>query len=306
MERSELVPQQFVEATQLLVRGGWREASLQFDGVQREFESTWTRIYEEFGNKPQEAQDAAKRLIAAQPRVTNLTLAMARCDTVELFDRFKRFLEFILKRTERMPGYPAIAGVPHVQAGFLYMAAAVMALHWEAWNLLEKLLTSKFEWYYQSGRPIFNYGFDLPYFFHSHTFARDAAKIHDFYRKEFAEPDVVQITGLTGESSLNAYVQTQMLMSLKVAQLREVGEGGIASIWPDFGRFYADRVTHLLDRAYVNRNYARGLLRAFNEDPDAFFKRLNNRLAFIQSVFWQGSPYFYESLRSWEPKETHA
>ncbi len=306
MERSEVVPRQFAEATQLLVRGGWKEASLQFDDFQREFESIWTLVYEEFGNKPQEAQDAAKKLIAAQPRATNLTLAMARCDTAELFDRFKRFLEFILKRTERMPGYPAIAGVPHVQAGFLYMVAAVMALHWEAWNLLEKLLTIKFEWYYQSGRPIFNYGFDLPYFFHSEAFGRSGAKIHDFYRAQLAEPHVIHITGLTGESSLSAYVQTQMLMSLKVAQLREAGEGGIVSIWPDFGRFYGDRVTHLLDRAYADRNYARGLLRAFNEDPNNFFERLNSRLEFIRSVFWQGTPYFYESLRSWEPKETHA
>ena len=306
MENSGAMTQHFSQTTKLLVRGGWKEVSLEFDEAQREFEAAWTLVHQQFANKPQDAQLAAKELIAAQPRAINLTFAMARCDTVELFGRFKRLLEFILKQTERMPGYPAIAGVPRVQAGFLYVTAAVMALHWEAWNLLEKLLTAKFEWYYQSSRPIFNYGFDVPYFFHSEAFSRDAAKVHDFYRKELAEPEVAQITGLTRESTLSAYVQTQMLMCLKVAQLRETSDGEMVSIWPDFARFYGDRVTPLLDRAYADRAYASGLLRAFNEDSDTFFKRLNNRLAFIQSVFWQGSPYFYESLRSWEPKETHA
>jgi hypothetical protein len=306
VENNGIVPQQFSHASQLLAQGGSKGISLQFDEAQVEFEAAWTLIHKEFGNRPDEAPAAAKKLIAAQPRVIGLTLAMARCDSSELFGRFKRFLEFILKRTERMPGYPAIAGVPHVQAGFLYMAATVMAFHWEAWNLFEKLLTTKFEWYYQSGRPIFSYPFDLPYFFHSEALGRDGAKIHDYFRNELAEPDVVSVTRLTGDSTLDVYVQTQMLMCLKVAQLREVGEAEMVSIWPDFGRFYSERVIRLLDRAYADREFSRGLLRAFNEDADTFFNSLNSRLAVIQSVFWQGSPYFYESLRSWEPKQAHA
>ncbi len=304
MENSEPVTQQFSQASQLLVRGGWKEASLHFDEAQREFETAWIRIYEEFGNKPQEAPIAARKLIASQPLVTALTLAMARSDSVELFGRFKRFLEFILRKTERTSGYPAVAGIPHVQAGFLYMTASVMAFHWEAWSLFEKLLTTKFEWYYQSGRAIFNYPFDLPYFFHSEALGREASKTHDFFRKELAEPELVSVTGLAGDSMLDSYVQTQMLMCLKVAQIREKEE--LVSIWPDFGRFYGERVTRLLDRAYQDREYARGLLLAFNEDADTFFMRLNDRLRLIHSVFWGGSPFFYESLGSWEPRETHA
>jgi hypothetical protein len=242
-------------------------------------------VYSEFARTPQDAPMAASRLIAARPDVMSLTLAMSRCDTVDLYPRFKRLLEFILRQTEQAPGYPAIAGVPRVQAGFLYMSAAVMAFHWESWALLEKLLTTKFEWYYQSSRPIFNYGFNVPYFFHSETFGRDAAKAHDFYRKTLLEPNVVQTVDLSGDSALNAYVQTQMLMSLKVVQLRETGEGEPISIWPDFGRFYSERVRPLLDRAYADRDYAKGLLRAFNEDTNTFFIRLNDRLAFIRSVF---------------------
>jgi|SRR5579863_6744350 len=304
MDNNGKISGQFSHASQLLARGGWKEGSLLFDEAQRQFETAWARLYEEYGYKPIEAPIACRELITSQPLATALTLAMARTDSVELFGRFKRFLESILRQTERMSGYPAVAGIPHVQAGFLYMSASVMAFQWEAWSVFEKLFTTKFEWYYQSGRPIFSHPFDLPYFFHSEALGRAASKIHDFYRKELAEPDLVNVTHLASDKLLDSYVQTQMMMCLKVAQLRESGE--VVSIWPDFGRFYGERVTRLLDRAYADREYACGLLRAFNEDADTFFVRLNDRLKLVQSVFWSGSEYFYESVRSWEPRETHA
>src|SRR5215469_1675450 len=259
MESNGTLFRNFSQASQILAGGGWKSISLQFDQSQREFETAWDSIYKEFGNKPSEAPIAARKLIASQPLATALVLAIARSDSVELFSRFKRFLESILRRTEYLPGYPAVAGIPHIQAGFLYMTTSVMALHWEAWQLFEKLFTEKFEWYYQSGRAIFSYPFDLPYFFHSEALGREATKIHDLFRKELAEPDIVAVTGVSGDRVTDAYVQTQMLMCLKVAQLHENGES--VSVWPDFGRYYGDRVTRLLDRIYEDHDYALGLLR---------------------------------------------
>lgn len=304
MENKGDLARHFTDVSQLLVRGGWKEVSLRFDEAQREFEVAWESVHEEFGKKPQEAAVASRKLIASQPLATALALAMARCDSLELFGRFKRLLESMLRQSERMSGYVAVTGIPHVQAGFLYMSASVMSLHWEAWGLFERLLTAKFEWYYQSGRPIFNYAFDLPYFFHSEALGREASKIHDFYRKELIEPELVEVTGLKGDQALDRYIQTQLLMCLRVVQLRE--KGVMVGIWPDFGRFYAERITRFLDRMYHDREYAHGVLRAFGEDAPTFFSRLNDRLRVIQSVFWGGSQYLYESVDSWEPRETHA
>jgi len=299
MQGSSRLFEQYSEICKLLARGGSKEVSLQLDQCEREFETAWNRVYEKFKEAPADAPAAAENLIRLQPQISAVTLAIARSDSADLFNRFRRVLEFIIRSTERLPGYPAIAGVPHVQAGFLYMTAATMALHSESWNLLEKLLTSKFEWYYHSGRPIFNYAFDLPYFFHSEALGRDAAKIHDFYRAQLQNNEIVRATNLPGDSALNAYLQVQMLMCLKVAQLREEGE--MILIWADFGRFYGERVAPLLDRAYMNPNYAEGLLRGFNENSKTFFAHLNERLRFISSDFFKGTPYFYESLTSWEP-----
>ena len=294
----------FTSFSRLLVRDGWRRVDLKFDEALREFEAAWSGVREQFGDRPSDSETAAEQLIDAQPLSAALTLAMARADSVEVFGRFKRFLESVLVATERLSGYPAIRGIPHVQAGFLYMTASLAALEWESWGLFEKLLNSKFEWYYQSGRPMFSYPFEMTYFFHSEALERRANKIHDFYRKRLAQPEYTEITRLSGEDLLDAYSQAQMLMSLKAAQLYEKGEP--TRIWPDFGRFYSHRVTKLLDRTYADQEFSAGLLRAFGEDRKTFFEHLNNRLEIVQSVFFKGSPFIYESLSTWEPREAHA
>jgi len=294
----------FSRSSRLLVRGEWKTVALRFDDAQREFEVAWKDVYEEFGNRPKETELASRKLIDRQPLALALTLAIARADTVDVFGRFKRYLESVLVSTERLSGYPAVRGIPHVQVGFLYMAASVMALHWEAWDIFEKLLISKIEWYYQSGRAMFSYPFEATYLFHSEAFARRADKIHDFFRERLAQPDVVEITQLTGDNLLDAYTQAQMLMSLRVAQLAEGGE--FPRIWADFGRFYGERVTRLIDRAYADPEFCAGLLRPFAEDRNTFFSRLNGRLSFIQSELFRGAPFLYESLSSWEPREARA
>jgi len=294
----------FTRASRFLSHGGWKRVSLLFDDAQKDFVNSWEGIYQEFQSKPHEAPIAAKKLIASEPLATALVLAMARSDAGELFVRYKRFLEFILRQSEALAGYLAVAAIPHVEAGFLYMAASVMSFHWEAWGLFEKLLTTKFEWYYQSGRAIFSYPFDLPYLFHSEALGRSAPNIHDLFREELADPQIGLVTSLERNHAIDVYVQTQFLMCLKVAQLRESGEH--LDIWPDFGRFYGDRIARLLDRIYGDSDFAGGLLRVFGEDRQTFFARLNDRLRVIQAVFWRGSPYIYESLSSWEPRETHA
>lgn len=300
MDRNGNLLTQYREFTSLLANGNWQAASLESDDCKSLFDRTWSELYQEIKDKPQETPQAAHKLISGQPKITALTLAMARCDSKELFDRFKRLLEYIAHKTDMLSGYSAVRGVPHLQAGFLYMTAAAVAVYQESWSVLEKILTTKFEWYFHSGRPRFNYGFDLPHFFHSETLGRDAAKVHDMFREEFAAPEILEVTGLHGEEALKAYLQAQMLMSLKAAQLNLQGEG--VNIWPDFGRFYAERVTPLLDRAYADRTFAAGLCRAFNEDPNTFFQHLNERLHFIASALFRGSPYLYASISEWEPQ----
>lgn len=282
-----------------LAGGRSKEVELEFDERRAEFETCWSRIHDDFRNSPDQSGDAASQLIREQPKATALSLAIARCDAADLFMTLKRFLEFITKSSEKQSGYKAVFTIPHVQAGFLYMATSVMALHFESWQVLEQLLSSKFEWYYESNRPLYSYGFDHLYFFHPEAMGREASTTHDFYHKELRETEVVAVTGLNDEALLNAYCQTQMLMSLRVAQLQQTGED--IRIWPDFGRYYHFRVSPLLDRMFEEEAYASGVLKSFGESVNVFFEKLNSRLGLLSDRL-DGSGFDWASINQWEPR----
>lgn len=295
--RSEL--EAFTEYSESLSEGKLGPAKLEFDKLNARFVGVWGSIHESIRGKPKEARHAAAKLIAEQPRATALFLATARFDQQELFRQLKRFLEFVLRSSERQSGYPAVITVPHLQAGFLYMATSLVALHFESWNIFRSLLTEKLEWYYQSGKPLFSYGHLLAYFFHSEALGRAGTETHDFYRVSLDADPIVKSLGLSGDTLLDEYLQLQFIMSLRGAQLIEQGDSG-HPLWPDFGRFHGFRIEPLLQRMYHDSAYSKKLLEIFGETRDIFFARLNSRL-FLLSKKLRGSNFVWDSLESWEP-----
>lgn len=297
---SDYVLKKYNYYTTGISEGKTKLIELEFDEIKKNFLSKWKKIYNTAITTPKDVEINTKKLIEEQPDIIALTLAMCRTDDCFLFDRFKRFLEFVIKPLDDMGGHIEVISIPHVQAGFLYMTAAVFSLYYESWEILAKLLTKKFEWYYQSGRPLFEYGFDLVYFFHAEALRRQADKTHDLYREELGKTEVLKTTGISEENLLDIYLQAQMLMCLKAAQLIEKGEN--VHVWADFGRFYQIRVIKLIDRIYADEDYAKGVLKGFDESSHTFIEKLNERLEMIHSNFWGSSNYFWESVSVWEPR----
>ncbi len=284
----------------VIVSGSHQKIRLEFDLLKHMFKTIWQTIYDGIRNTPKEAPAAAHWLIKEQPQATALVLAIGRCDSKDLFRPVKLFLQFLTKASEGRGGYLASTSVPDVQAGFLYMAMSIVTLENESWNILHSLLTEKFEWYYQSGRPLYSYGFAHTYFFHPETINRSASKTHDFYREQLAEDSIMDQLGLKADALLTAYIQAQFLMSLRGSQCIEKGED--VPVWPDFGRFHGYRLESLLDRIFHDDYYAEGILRSFEETREQFFERLNNRLSLLSNRF-SGNNYFWDSIKSWEPRD---
>ncbi len=281
--------------TQSFVEQDVRFVSLTFDELQNELRVRWRDLQERITNG--DAAAAAEQYVRSQSAPLAAVLALARLDAESLFSHFKRLLEFTTELSENIAGYPAVAAIPHVEAGFLYMSCSVFALHHESWSIFENLLTTKFKWMYQSSRPHYSYGFAHPYFFHSHALEREGTRHNDFFRSMLLEPQTVEVTRLERERLLDVYAQTDLLMSLKAAQLEMRGED--ASRWADFGRFYEERVTPLLEHIQYDSGYSAGALRAFGESREEFMSHLNARLAYIRQNFFGGSRYSYESLNEW-------
>jgi serine/threonine protein kinase len=286
--------------TQSFVADDSRSASLTFDELQNDLREGWRDLHQRRETDSDAAAAAAEEYLRSQVPPLAATLAMARVDAEPLFPHFKRLLEFTTDLSEDIAGYPAIASIPHVQAGFLYMSSAVFALHHESWKTLSKLLTTKFRWVYQSPRAHYSYGFAHPYFFHAQALQREATRHNDLFRAVLLEPQITEVTRLDKERLLDVYAQTDLLMSLKAAQLELRGED--VSRWADFGRFYEERVTLLLERAYYDPEYGGGVLSGFDESHEQFFAQLNTRLEYIRQHFFGGTRYMYSSVREWYPR----
>lgn len=270
------------------------------DKCRSEFVSDWQVLYQATIGEPQKAPEASKILIKRQPRLTAFSLSIACFDADYMITNYKRLLEYITRATEGQAGYIAINAIPHVLAGYLYMHTSVIALLSESWKVLHAMLNDKFEWYYQSGRPHYSLGFNHSYFFHSEALSRNATAVHDLYREEINNPEILEILGLKTEQMLNYYLQAQMLMTLRCMQERE--KGNDVRIWPDFGRFYEYRVIPLLDRAAEDNKYASRIAELFGESAEEWFSKLNSRIIEATS-FMKGGGYFWESITSYEPRQ---
>jgi serine/threonine protein kinase len=287
---------------QELAEGQSKQIKLRFVHARETFDETWAGLRPKGATlDPRLGRQLVKALLSTQQEAYALDIASAQMDDVSSFPAFKSLVEHITSATKDDPGLPQITSVPNVMAGFLYMTAAVNALHANSWAFLSRLLTDEFRFYYRSERPLFAPGFGMSYFFHSEAMNRSASSTHDLFRERLASIGMETMTDLKSDTLLTAYIETQFLMSLRAAQINQAG--GVIRMWADFGRFLDSRVTPLLERIYHDREFGEGVLQGFHETREAWFAQLNGRLAYIAENFWgSGSGYFWESVRSWTPR----
>jgi len=276
------------------------QASVRFDEAQDQLRSGWLDLHGRVEADDEHAAAAAEEFMHSQPSALAASLALARMDHVPMFAQFKRLLEFTTGLGENVTGYKAVIAIPQVEAGFLYMAATLLALHNESWGVLEKLLTVKFEMVYQSSRLQPVYGFDHPGFFHSDALKQSAPAHHDLFRTVLLKTDVREITRLEKESLFDVYAQADLLLTLRAVQVEQTGQH--VGKWPDFGRFYGARVTPLLQRIQQDDEYAAGVLRAFGESREEFFDRLNRRIQYLRENWFGGSKFQWSSIGAWHPE----
>ncbi|MGR3176779.1 MAG: serine/threonine-protein kinase [Candidatus Anammoxibacter sp.] len=268
----------------------------------KEFNEEWLSIRTEIDQNPKIAEDTAKKLVETNKKMVILSFAIIRFDSIELFDDLKELITNILISNKDLTGYVSVNAVPQALAGFLYMSATVAALNFKSWDFLKKLLNTKFEWYYQSGRSIYTYGFNTSYFFHSEAFGREANKIHDLFHLQLSNSEYLSILNIKQEDLLNIYLQTQFLMCIRGSQERQ--KGNDASMWAYFGKFHGLRVVNMLYKIKNEEDFAIGITMAFDENPTEWLNQLKERIKIIKKEFFgRGSGYWWHSIENDEINE---
>ena len=272
--------------------------TLRFDACRKEFRAKWDKLWEEIENKPHRALEGVVTLIMSQQHIVALILAICRLNSNTHFASFKKFLEFISETSADKAGHIIINTVPCVQAGFLYMLACVTSYHFESWAFLSSLLREQFAWFHFSSRPLYDFGFNHPQFFHSEALNRKASVHHDLFRHLFSQVDMLDVLMVNKEKLIDIYTQTQMILSLRGAQ--EYQNGNLVLMFADFGRFYESRIQPLFTRIKNERDFALSLSKIFDEEPEQWLRQLTNRFEIIHSNFWGSTNYLWQSLRSYD------
>ena len=276
--------------------------SMDLDDLGLEYQSRWREsLRGALETQPRWPKEQLAALILAETEIVGRALAIANYNAVEQLPALHKLIERVTDASRGDAGYIATAGIPHLLAGFIYMATAVQALRAESWDIWSWALTATFKWYYRSGKPLFSHGFNHSYFFHSEAVGREASATHDLFRSILESRQFTNVAPLSAQDSNDLYVQTQFLMTIKAVQRHD--SDGDAGIWPDFGRFYAQRLTELLYRIDLEPAFSSGVLRPFSESSVEWLEKLDARLRFVRANCWGGSPFHWFSLRGFSEGE---
>ena len=125
-----------------------------------------------------------------------------------------------------------------------------------------------------------------------------AEKTFNYLLESFPKNDVANTIISSDEEFLNLACQFNMLYCFKAAAEKEAG---IADPWayPNFGRFYASRVSRFIDRAKNKEEYQQFIEYVFKEKFEIFANKFNSRLKIIGGR-GLGSGLYWDSIESWE------
>lgn len=292
----EITLRLYDQFSNFIANGQIRSIKLWFDKAQRKFTEDWSSLRQLIEKTPSESRSASKRLVELQTIPRSLTLALSRFDEIELFQDHKSLIEFILRTSENYDGYESVNEVPHTLAGYIFLLACSSCLHFRSWKTLRELISTKYEWFYQSKSPMYSFGASHILFFHSNAFEGKGGELHDFYMSEMVRQPTEKILNINSEEIRNLYLQTQLLLSLKVA--KEIQNGNELKFWADFGRFGGYRLTTFLERIKKNREYCEGISSVYSEAPEAWQDAFNERITLLRTQRF-GGPYHWSSITAY-------
>ncbi|MFH0739583.1 MAG: RelA/SpoT domain-containing protein [bacterium] len=125
-----------------------------------------------------------------------------------------------------------------------------------------------------------------------------AEKTFNRLKDDFAKNDFIKkFITINDDDFLNLACQFNMLFCIKAVGEKEAGNGEPWA-YPNFGRFYGNRVSKFIERIKNKDEYKKFIEEVMEEKIDVFGNKFNGR---IQALALRlGSGYFWESIGSWE------
>lgn len=242
-----------------------------------------------------EMQERFETMEMSMKRLTILGLMLIKHDKAQIFTELLESLPEIAA----FGNYGAVDSIPFAILHNVYYYFGIYAVKKRSFSCLSSLLTQKIGWEIDNEVDVEVVEiWNMP-FIYAPAIHRDAAAMFDRLRDKYAESKSINsIIGLDYDEFLTFACQFNMLFAFKAMQLQETQDDYVW-LYPNFGRFYARRVTPLVSRIKRSEDYKKFIEDSFGETIVIFNEKANLRLEILKER-GIGSRRLWDSVKAVE------
>lgn len=264
----------------------------EFLNIKKVWEAEYTNT-----TMPGGAVEILSKMEMALNAITSIGILAIKHDKISVLRKVLDKFGPIISLADGKAGYTVILSVPSasVHNAFYYLSTyALWKLNSKATHLL---LNYKVERDHNGRRYYFRIWESGSVF--APEVVHGADKMFNRLKDDFAKNDFIKkFIILSDDEFLNLACQFNMLFCVKAVGEKEAGKGEPWA-YPNFGRFYGNRVSKFIERVKNREGYKKFLEEIMEEKIDVFGNKFNGRIQALSSR-GLGSGYWWESIGNWE------
>jgi ppGpp synthetase/RelA/SpoT-type nucleotidyltranferase len=256
----------------------------------------WAELYLN-KSTPQAAREDALTMLDAMEHALNPILVVGllaiKHNRIALLRKVLDKFGIVASLTDLQQGYTVLLSVPaaSLHNAYYYLGTyALLKVNAEAEHLL---ITFKMELQH-NGQLYYDLIWEDSSIFAPEVI-HGASYMFDHLKNDYQNNDSVKdLLKVTHEEFLDLACEFNLIFCMKSAMDEE--EGHRTWGYPNFGRFYPNRVMKLLQRIRNREEYQQFVAKVMSEDATAFLAKFNGRIAILQARSL-GSGYVWQSIR---------
>ncbi|MDO8558365.1 MAG: RelA/SpoT domain-containing protein [bacterium] len=246
---------------------------------------------------PEQAVGILEEMELAMNPIISVGLLAIKHEKINILRRVLDKFGPIISFADRKDGYTVILSVPSASVHNAYYYLAIHALLKLSGAAIHLLLNYKVERDH-NGRLYYFRVWESGAIFAPEV-VHGAEKMFNRLKEDFAKNDLIKkFIAVDTDEFLSLACQFNMLFCLK-AVAEEEAEGKKPWAYPNFGRFYANRISKFIERIKNREDFKKFIEEAMDEKLEVFADKFNGRIGTLAER-GLGSGYFWESIKKWE------
>ncbi len=264
----------------------------------RSIQKSWNDQHQN-SSSIEDAKNTLEVLELAVKNIAILGLLAIKYSQIDLLILILNTFNTIVNLSRSQAGLVALLSVPAAALHNTYFHLGIYALKKQNFGCLKEIINHQIELNYQ-GRIKYNYIWSTgsimaPEIIPSASLTFN--RLRDSYVKD--DERIKQILDLNQDEFLELACQFNMLFCIRAKQIEEIqGSEGIW-VYPNFGRFYAERVAPLVARFLQNPQYSRFSEIVFDESISVFNQKTDQRIKKLVERGLGGGGFFWDSITGW-------